>query len=177
MTCVAGLVSNGIVYIGADSAGLSGLHLKIRADKKVFKNHEFIMGFTTSFRMGQILQYSYTPPARGKKIEITKYMATTFIDSVRNILKSGGFAKKEAEVESGGIFLVGYQGHLFEIDSDYQIAESIDGFTSVGCGADIALGSLFSTIDQPPESRILMALQAAEHFSAGVRGPFTILNI
>lgn len=55
MTCIVGLVENNKVYIGGDSAGVAGLSLMKRADEKVFKKDEFIFGFTSSFRMGQLI--------------------------------------------------------------------------------------------------------------------------
>ncbi len=177
MTCVVGLVHEEVVYIGADSAGVSGWDLTLRADSKVFRNDGYLMGFTTSFRMGQILHHSFDPPAQGEDTEISKHMATVFVDSVRTILKAGGFAKKDNEVETGGIFLVGYRGRLFEIESDYQVGEPLDEYAAIGCGAQIAHGSLYSTIGQAPDARVMLALQAAEHFSNGVRGPFKILSM
>jgi hypothetical protein len=61
-------------------------------------------------------------------------MATFFIDKVRTVLKDGGFATKEKEMEQGGTFLVGIRGRLFSVQSDYQIAESASRFEAVGCG-------------------------------------------
>jgi hypothetical protein len=177
MTCIAGLVSDGKVFIGGDSAGVAGWDLTVRADSKVFRNSDFIFGFTTSFRMGQLLRYSFTPPACPDASELDRYMATSFIDGVRNCLKAGGFSKKENEVESGGTFLVGHRGRLFLIGDNFQVGESVDGMLAVGCGDSYALGSLFSTKGQAPELRITTALQAAERFSAGVRGPFQIEKI
>lgn len=177
MTCVVGVAEAGNVLIGADSAAISGWDLIVRADKKIFRNDGFLIGFTTSFRMGQILQYSFSPPARNADIDVSRYMRTAFVDSIREALKRGGFAKKESEVESGGIFLIGYEGHLFQMDSDFQVIESIDNVLGIGCGGQIALGSMFSTVGKTPHYRIMKALEAAEHYSAGVRGPFTILRL
>ena len=64
MTCIVGLVHEGVVYIGGDSAGVAGLSLVVRADEKVLRNGDFLMGFTTSFRMGQLLRYKLDPPRR-----------------------------------------------------------------------------------------------------------------
>lgn len=171
MTCIVGLVDKGKVYMGADSAGVSGLSLMVRTDRKVFTNGDFIMGFTGSFRMGQLLNHAFTPPRRHADVDIEKFMATDFINAVRDCLKSGGYAEKHHESEQGGRFLVGYSGRLFVVDSDYQVGEVIYGFDSVGCGSDIALGSLYSTSGKPLK-RLRKALKAAECFSAGVRGPF-----
>lgn len=52
MTCIIGFIKNKKVYIGGDSAGVGGSHVTIRRDSKVFKNGNFIMGYTSSFRMG-----------------------------------------------------------------------------------------------------------------------------
>ena len=56
MTCIAGLVHDETVYLAGDSAGTSGWNLTVRADPKVFANDSYVMGFTTSFRMGQLLR-------------------------------------------------------------------------------------------------------------------------
>ncbi len=176
MTCIVGLVHNGVVYIGADSAGVAGLSLTVRADKKVFQNGEFLMGFTTSFRMGQLLRYSLNPPRRHPDDDIHQYMVVDFINAIRDCLKSGGWASKKDESEEGGTFLVGYAGHLFTVDSDYQVGRPEDSFAAVGSGQNIALGALFATQGQDnPRDRVLTALRAAERFNAGVRGPFLVL--
>ena len=59
------------MYIGGDRAGVAGLSLTVRADEKVFQNGEFLMGFTTSFRMGQLLRYSLKPPPPPAGIPMT----------------------------------------------------------------------------------------------------------
>ena len=173
MTCIVGLVDNGKVYLGGDSAGVAGWSLTVRADSKVFSNGPYIMGFTSSFRMGQLLRYAFDPP--GPDLEdLDRFMATTFIDAVRKCLQMGGYATKKEEAEQGGNFLVGVAGRLFEVHSDYQVGESVDGYSACGCGEEIALGSLHATsfTGQTARSRVTLALQAAERFSAGVRGPF-----
>lgn len=172
MTVIVGLVHEGKVYMGGDSAGVAGMDLCVRADAKVFRNGPFLMGFTSSFRMGQLLRYAFSPPQRHPDTDIYAYMVTSFVDAVRNCLKSGGYAKTEAGEESGGYFLVGYQGRLFMIADDYQVAETVDGYAAVGCGESFALGSFYASTGQSPEQRIRTALEAAERHSAGVRAPF-----
>lgn len=172
MTCIVGIAEGGNVYIGGDSAGVGGYSLTVRADRKVFRNGDFIMGFTTSFRMGQLLAHALHPPRRHPDTDVYAFMVTDFIDAVRECLKKGGYAEKEKEAERGGTFLVGYAGRLFTIYDDYQVGEALDGYYAVGCGFNLALGSLYATIGGEPEKRIEAALQAAAHFSAGVCAPF-----
>lgn len=172
MTCIVGLVHEGKVYIGGDSAGVGGYSLTVRADRKVFRNGDFAMGFTTSFRMGQLLRHAFSPPKRHPDTDVDKFMVTDFIDAVRDCLKSGGYAEKHSEAERGGTFLVGYAGRLFRVEGDYQVGEAVDAFDAVGCGEDIARGALFASPESAPTDRLKLALEAAERFSAGVRGPF-----
>lgn len=174
MTCIVGLIDDKSVWIGGDSAGVAGYLSQPRLDRKVFRNGPFVMGFTSSFRMGQLLRFRLKPPERPTEQDVFEFMATGFVDAVRECLKAGGYASKENEVERGGCFLVAYAGRLFEIDSDYQVGELTDGFAAVGCGAEIALGALHATRGTPAKERVVRALRAAAHFSAGVRPPFVI---
>jgi hypothetical protein len=177
MTCVIGLLDqNGDIYMGADSAGVAGYSLQIRADKKIGINGDYIMGFTGSFRMGQLLLHGFNPPKINNKKDLYIYMVTDFINAVRKCLLAGGFAQKKDEVEKGGTFIVGYQSKLFCIENDYQVGMVVDNFMACGCGKDIALGCLASTegIGYKPKDRILIALECAEKYNAGVRSPFHI---
>ncbi|GAA2589955.1 hypothetical protein GCM10010435_80790 [Winogradskya consettensis] len=176
MTAIVGLESKGKVFIGGDSAGVAGLSLTVRADTKVFRKDSYIFGFTTSFRMGQLLRYSLAPPSPVGNLDA--FMATTFVDALRDCLKAGGWATKESEREVGGTFLVGVQGRLFTVYDDYQVATAADGFAAAGSGDEIALGALYATAGTglKPRKRVLRALAAAERFSGGVRGPFICLK-
>jgi len=177
MTCIVGVVEGGRVWIGGDSAGVAGYDLVVRADQKVFRNGPMLFGFTTSFRMGQLLRYALTVPDHHPRVPVEKFMTTTFIDSVRECLKTHGWASRHEERERGGTFLVGYKGQLFTVASDYQVGVSLVGFDAVGCGDQVANGALWASKNQPAEARVKLALEAAERFSAGVRGPFTVLAL
>lgn len=174
MTCIVGFVEGDKVWMGGDSAGVGGWSLTVRADSKVFRNGPMLFGFTSSFRMGQLLRYALKVPHHELDVDTDRYMATTFIDAVRECLKAHGAAKKTNEVEECGQFLVAYKGQLFCVHDDYQVARSLDSFDAVGCGHEIAKGALFTTSHLIGRDRAQMALQAAERFSAGVRAPFHI---
>lgn len=118
LTCIVGIQEKDTVYIGADSAGIAGLSLSIRSDEKVFTNGPFIMGFTTSFRMGQLLRYKFNPPKQTSNQDDMKYMVTDFIDSCRQCFAANGFGDRDAT--QGGTFLVGYKGKLYTVEADYQ---------------------------------------------------------
>lgn len=177
MTAIVGLVDQGTVYVGGDSAGVSGYSLTVRADGKVFRNGPYVMGFTSSFRMGQLLQYALKAPH--PEGDLPAFMATTFVDALRETLKAGGWLKQDSNRDEGGTFLVGVGGRLFTVFDDFQVGEAVDGYAAVGCGQEIAVGALHATarLGLPPKKRLRLALKAAERYSAGVRGPFTVLEV
>lgn len=172
MTCIVAVVEKGTVYIGADSAGIANYDIHVREDVKAFKNGPFVMGFTSSFRMGQLLHYKFVPPVQECKDDM-EFMCVPFIDAVKKLFKDDGFGGPETK---GGNFLVGYKGKLYEIEADYQVGIVATNYNSVGVGAPIALGSLYSTQGKPPIQRINKALEAAAYFNAGVVGPFRIVK-
>ena len=177
MTCIVGTVHNGKVLIGADSAGSNGYSVSNRKDVKVFKNGDFVIGCTSSFRMIQLLQYQLQPPKRHADTDVMRYMVSEFAEAVRACFKVGGFNRSENSVDSGGVFLVGYQGRLFRIDSDFQVGESADGFYACGCGEAYALGVMQTNTQLDPRARVLKSLETAAYFSCGVRGPFVFEEI
>lgn len=183
MTCIAGIVKNGIVYIGGDSAGIAGDSLRHRKDEKVFllKNNidNMAFGFTTSFRMGQLLRYGFKAPDHPKSMNDMEYLCTLFIDAVRNRFKNGGWLERRNDMECGGTFLMGYRGKLYYIGSDFQVGETNNSFDSVGSGREVAIGALhiLSSIDSfTVEDKIIKSLEAAEQYNSAVSGPFKIVN-
>ena len=177
MTCIVGLKHDGEIYIGADSLGSNGYTKTVRTDEKVFRNGPFLMGFTTSFRMGQLLHHAFDPPKLPEG-NLDRFMTVEFINGVRQCLKDGGFAQVESEhQEKGGTFLVGVRDQLYTIESDYQVGKSAIGYDAVGSGEDFAKGSLFSTTGQEPRARVRMALKAAAANSVSVAGPYKILKV
>ena len=184
LTCIVGLVQDGVVYMGGDSAGVNdSFDLRVQKNPKVFVvDGRFIIGFTNSFRMGQLLQYSLKVPWQKKSQDDYGYMCTTFINAVRKCFEKGGFMGEDDDDddrETGGTFLVGYRGRLFTVEEDFQVSEYLYSCAAVGCGEDYAMGALFVTerLGSPPEERIRLALEAAAHFSAGVHPPFVIIRL
>lgn len=187
MTCIVALEQDGVVYVGADSAGIDAHSLSIvrRADEKVFvtDDGEFIMGFCGSYRIGQLLRYSLDLPEQLASKDDMAYMVTDFIDAVRAIQRDKGALNKDGDhnVESqDAAFIVGYRGRIYVIEQDFQVGRPVDDFAAVGCGDHLALGAMHATRKDKkltPEERITMALEAATEYSAGVRPPFHVVRL
>lgn len=179
MTCIVGIAHKGKVYLGGDSAGVSGLDITVRKDKKVFQNGEFVMGFTSSFRMGQILQYTFVPPeVTIEDDDMMAYMVKKFIPAVRKCFKDEGYSAIESNREKGGCFLVGVRGRLFQIDTDFQVGEHLNSIAAVGCGEGYAYGALYTLQSGKAdvEEKLEKALEAAAFFSGGVVAPFNFVH-
>lgn len=175
MTCVAGLIHDGRVWIGADSAGITGQDLRVRSDAKVFHNGPCVIGFAGSFRVGQILRYQFAPPKHPRGMDGHEYMVKLFVTALRITHQVSGCSSKDNEEESfEGDILVGYRGELYQIGADYQVGCYADGFAAIGTGDRVALGVLYVTKGIDPRRRLLKALEAAERFSTSVRAPFVI---
>lgn len=168
------------VYIGADSASSNYWSINSSALQKVFRRADFLVGGAGSWRLISILQFSWTPPDHPKDMDLHVFMHTKFIDSVRDAFKEGGFLKITNEREEGGIFMVGYRGELFIIDSDFQVQHPVQDYRSIGSGMEVAHGSLYSTANiksMSSKNRLILALSAASDHTPFVRPPFSVMEI
>ncbi len=177
MTCVVGLVDKGTVYIGVDAAAVQGWTRRASRVPKVFRRGPFLIGYTTSFRMGQLLEHHLTVPEQAHDQDDMAFMVAVFIERVRTLLKEKGFSKVEQNTEKGGQFLVGYRGRLYTVESDFQVGEQSDGYDVIGGGGDFALGAMRALEHLPPVKRVRQALQIAAHFNMGVCGPFSVKSL
>jgi hypothetical protein len=122
MTCIVGFSTKGKVYIGGDSASTSPYFQTIRKNPKVYRVGPCVIGTSGSCRAHDLLQYALVVPERHADVSVDRWLRTTFVDAVRSCLKDGGVAQREKESEeSPSTFLLGYEGRLFYVGSDYQI--------------------------------------------------------
>lgn len=184
MTCIIGFTDrqNGVSWIGGDSLGSDGYVKAAEMPAKVFRNEMFknvLIGGTTTFRHLDLLKYSedlFDEVDRYKNTEIDhKFMVKKFVPKVITLFKDGVIG--EDEKNRGGNFIVATPLRVFEVQPDYSVLEPELGICAVGCGREVAMGSLIATIgmDIPPQDKIVMALKAAEQYCCGVQRPFRIL--
>lgn len=184
MTTVVGLRHEGRVVLGGDSASLSGWDQIHRLDGKVARLRTadgvaMVLGFTSSYRMGQLLMRCWDPPALAGAYPWA-WAVEEAVPSVRTLLRDGGYmkVKEEREEDSGG-FLVGVAGALLEFDSDLQVVD-IPRFAAVGAGHAYAVGAMevMVGVDLPvtPASKVRRALAVAARFSASTVPPFRVVS-
>lgn len=146
MTCIIAYIDkDGVGHMAGDSAG-TALGYHSRSDNvhpKVFRNGEMLIGYTTSFRMGQLLQYAFTPPEHPEGMDSYAYMIKLVVPEIRKTFVSSHYIK--ADDKEGGTFMIVYRGKLFFIQEDYAVFERPHNFDSCGSG-QTSSNTVFETI-------------------------------
>lgn len=178
MTCIVGYIDKDKkLWMGADSLGSTDSIHTTRKDTKLFRNGNFLIGYTSSFRMGQLLRFKWSPPYQNNKSDY-QYMCTDVIDSISKCLKDNGYTKIDNNVEKIGTFLIGYKNKLYQIEDDLQVAEQIDNFDACGSGVYFAIGALevLNNLDLSGKTICERALGVAEKFNPFVGKPFVVVK-
>jgi len=176
MTCIVAVSDGARVTIGGDSAGILrelSCCMTMGEGAKVFVRGPYAIGFTTSFRMGQLLRFrAELPPPAGEDLD--RFMSTDFIDAVRQAFRTGGWIEDEKGRESGGGFLVGVGGRIYQVWPDFSVTTFGHPYAAVGSGLPVAIGALHALASRGLTSREIArgALDAAATFALEVRRPF-----
>lgn len=174
MTCVVAVTDGKKVCMAGDSGAVDESSITISAVPKVFTKGEFIIGYCHSFRLGQIIQHIFTPPALPANKTITddaliSYMVKKFVPDLKRCLDENNFPYHDDEKNDWEL-LVGVRGRIFNVQDDWQVGIDILPYAAIGSGSPYALGALFINQD------ITAALDAASRFSPFVCPPYTILE-
>lgn len=172
MSCVIGLKHEGDVYVASDGIASTedGDTRPIKAIK-IFRKGPYLIGYAGSIRTGQIIQHGDFDLPRD---------IWGWPDLIREQIDEKGALITVSETQSqmsASNFLIAHGGRLYETLCDFQINEIGEmGFTAIGSGATIALGSLFTSrnLDMDPEKRLNLALDSATEFARSCGPPYTI---
>ena len=93
MTCIVALVKEGNIWMAGDLMGSNGFTKKTYPDPKVFVNGDFVIGYTSSFRMGQILEYNWEQPPRMEGLTDRQYLQLDVIESMRACFSAFGYGR------------------------------------------------------------------------------------
>jgi hypothetical protein len=189
MTCIAGLVSKPKVYIAADSLGagngckqeystakLIKLPVKMMTGEYTSSLVYMLIGYTSSYRMGDILKYQFEPPTIGLNQDINEYLVSSFVPELIDCFDKNFFTRAKDSAKSGGNFLLGLEGRLFHVQDDFSVLEPVNGYTAVGSGQEFAMGALYAleNVTCAPEEALRDAIGAASQFSTTVGGKANI---
>jgi ATP-dependent protease HslVU (ClpYQ) peptidase subunit len=184
MTCIVAVKDKNKIWMGGDSAACDevGNSIIVRKHPKVFQNGKFLIGFSGSFRVGQILQYHFVPP-KNKSNSDYEYMCTSFVEEIQHTFSICGFTdynKVSTEIPDSEL-IVAYKKEIYTIHQDYDVSQNVVPYAATGTGYDLAMGTLYAihnlNVEMHPEEKVEMALNAASTFTANVLPPYTILAI
>lgn len=183
MTAIAAATDGRRVVMGGDSAGITGTGLDSEIysfeNAKVFRVGLWVIGFTTSFRLGQVLRYHVAwpePPADPEALE--RFLVTDVVPEVRRALDVAGALRTENGQTTGGYFLLACGGQLFGILDDFCVVHPRLPYAAIGAGRQAAYGVLHALAAQPEitlEERVRRALEAAQTHNPWVREPFCLV--
>lgn len=172
MTCIVGIAHDGEVYLASDRGLSDDDIITSMSAPKVRQNDKYLIGYADSPGTGQLLHWITLPTPPRNNVE--KFMRTTFVNAVRKQLNDSGVDLKDGAHAS---FLIGVSGQLFFVDTtDWQVTEC--DYMSIGSGASIAMGSLYTTQSwKSAEKRAITAVSAAIELSPSCMGPVDVLSI
>ena len=95
-------------------------------------------------------------------------MVNKVAPSLKQLLTDAGLLDSKSPDKDFEInIIVGLNGQLFEIDSDFAVSRNSDGYYAIGTGGDYALGALYAGVT--PEQ----AAEIAAVNDSKTAGPFT----
>ena len=170
MTCIVGIADGSQVVIGGDrSMGDESVTLSTLRPK-VVKIGEYIIGYSGSMGIGQLMHCITIPPPSKDPFITIRF---NVVEEMKKAIESYAAYNENNETD----FLIGVRGRLFELNTeDWQVAEYAE--SAVGSGGQIALGSLHSTKNIYTDNtlRVSLALAAAIDLSPGCLGPVDIVS-
>ena len=183
MTCILAYVDKeSVVHIAGDSAGTDvKRHTRVDlSSKKIFRHGNMLMGYTTSFRMGQILENCLEPPERKEGLTDYQYLVKQFVPALKKLYTDEGYML--ATEKEGGTFIIGWNGALYEIEDDFAVLPQSNCFTSCGSGTSQAKAAFMALLEHGvvdkigAEAALRSVLDITSRFNITVSGRIDYLN-
>lgn len=177
MTTIIGVQYEDSCVIASDS--------RVAANGKVYTHPEmvkavergsYIIGGAGDYRALQVVLHGWSPPLVTAKAKTNLYefvinkvapsLKTTLSEAGIDLNKGSNSDDEKLELE----VILGINGNLFEIDSDFAVAMNDNNFYGIGSGGDFALGALHAG------ASVIDAMRIAAINNNGTSAPFHILE-
>ncbi len=170
MSVIVAIKQNNKVYIGADSQVTRGgtrSTLKNPNNYKIWKVRgvdHCLMGHVGVLRDANVVRLMdglVTDYEAYKNLINYELVVQKIVPDIYDALKQRGFISFDEQNSSiNSRFIFAYKDQLFVIGSDASVIE-VDDYVAIGSGEDQAIGSLLSTENEEPKTRILKAIKAS----------------
>jgi len=180
MTCIAGIVEKNDVWLAGDRAatggGLSRILIK---HPKIFIKSGIGIGVCGLPKVIDAVQQAIDLPTKPKNMATKEFLIKVLVPVLREGLKKYECTEDHngSQVFHGAM-LIACSGELHELESNFQLIETSNGFNAVGSGGEAALGSLRASKGTGnAHYRLKKALEVSAENNAGVAPPFDFLKI
>lgn len=181
MTCIVAITDGQRTIMGADSAVSStdNPELNVVATSKVWKQGEFLVGLSGTYRAGQIArwQMDWPEPPSDPGADLDQFMVREVVTTLRQTLLDAGFVQS-TEPTRVAQFMIALRGRIFTLGGDYSCASLEHPWIAIGAGRHNAYGALhaLSDLELPLEDKVRRALAAAQAHTNNVREPFHLIS-
>lgn len=170
MTCIVGITNGYNVYIGGDRSASDDDAIISMARPKISVRGDWIFGYAGNIGKGQLLEFIELPIVDEDDDPYT-LLRLEVVEELKKAVEA--FSDSDSDHAD---YLIGCKGRLFEFSTEgWGVVEVYE--SSIGTGTPYALGSLYTSISEPIEKRIELAIGAAITYSPTCQGPWDILYI
>ena len=176
MTTIVGVQYEDSCVIASDSRVAEGGKVYTHPEMvKAVERGSYLIGGAGDYRALQVVLHGWTPPlvTAKAKTNLYEFAINKVAPSLKATLQEAGieFNKSSDNDDKFDLqLIIGINGTLFEIDSDFAIAMNDNNFYGIGSGGDFALGALHAG------ATILDAMRIAAINNNGTSAPFHILE-
>lgn len=172
MTVIIGIERAGAVWLAGDLEAAGDNISFPQKHPKVFVRQGIVFGFSTSFRFGQLLQFTLKIPEPVPSDGILEWLVMVLIPELKVTLSN-------ADYKDPFDCLIGVSGELYILQPDFSVIRSAHGYAAIGSGAEFALGCVathlkvakFQAIDDIME----MSIAACSEHCSGVSENFAVV--
>lgn len=148
MTCILAYIDkNKTAHMVGDSAATDvSQHTRLDLNsKKIFKHGNMLMGYTTSLRMGQLIENCLEIPERTEGLTDYQYLIKQLIPVLYKLYTDEGYMLSNEK--KGGTFIIAWNGMLYVIDDNFAVLQVTNCFVSVGSGASYATAAFCALLE------------------------------
>jgi len=177
MTCIVVVrdTLNSKLWMAGDRGVGDDNNISTSLTPKIWKKEGFLFGYAGSMD-GDRIRHLFLPPEYEGRGSIDKFMYSKFLKALRKFYEEWWV---DVSTTSDFGMIICIRGKIYEHNAaDMSLTQYEQDYLAMGSGADLALGSLYSTQKQKDaRKRVATAVNAAINHSTSCKGPIDILSI